>query len=536
MTRDARAAGAPPGPGVYIMRDAAGEVIYIGKAKNLKSRVSSYFVGSHDAKTASLVEKVASIEYVLQDKESEAFLLESNLIKRHRPRYNIELKDQQRYTYLRITDEKYPRLVVARRTRGGGFMGAGRVYGPFTRGSSKVLTIGSLRKAFKVRICKTLPKRACLEYHLGNCDAPCEFESAAREYAGNIADLKSVLRGGTAAREFTSRLKAEMDEASAALQFERAMGIRDTLWRLGALHEGQSVERPEGTPDEDYVAIRRDEAGGVALVMTMRGVRGVIRDTERFEFDLVADNTLANFVYQYYTTRVTPRYVVASEAPGGTASLEAALSSACGHDVSIVVPRGGKRLKVIGMLLRSLDVVRAARAAPGMAELRDALGLARAPRAIECFDISNHGEDYAVGAMSRLVDGEPDRGGYRNFRIRTVSGRDDYAMIAEVVKRRYSRLADEGGPMPDLVLIDGGRGQLRAAIGALEDAGVEVACASIAKRDEEVFVPGRAAPVRLDRRGAALQALQRARDEAHRIGVRHNRRLRAPRGERRARA
>jgi len=180
--------------------------------------------------------------------------------------------------------------------------------------------------------------------------------------------------------------------------------------------------------------------------------------------------------------------------------------------------------------------VRAARAAPGMAEPRDALGLERAPRAIECFDISNHGDDYAVGAMSRLVDGEPDRGGYRNFVIRTVSGRDDYAMMAEVVRRRYSRLADEGGPMPDLVLIDGGRGQLRAALGALEDAGVEVPCASIAKREEEVYVPGRDAPVRLDRRSPALHALQRARDEAHRIGVRHNRRLRAPRRERRGRA
>ncbi len=536
MTADARAAGAPDGPGVYIMHDAEDTVIYIGKAKNLKNRVSSYFVGAHDTKTEHLIEKVARIEYVLTSSDIEAFLLESNFIKRYRPQYNIELKDQQRYTYLRITDEKYPRLAVTRRTRKGDFVGKGRVYGPFARGSSKVLTIGSLRKAFKVRICKTLPKRACLEYHLGNCDAPCEFEDAQREYAGHMDDLKAVLRGGEAARKFAARLRSEMEEASASLQFERAIGIRDTLERLGALHEGQNVERPATTPDEDYVGVRTDDSGQTALVMTMRGVRGVIRDTERFEFDLVADNTLASFVYQYYTTREVPRYIVASEEPGDARTLEAALGEACGHDVSVVVPRSGKRRNVIDMILRSLDVVRTARLAPGLAELRDALGMARAPRTIECFDISNHGDDYAVGAMSRLVDGEPDRSGYRNFRIRTVSGRDDYAMIAEVVRRRYSRLADEGAAMPDLVLIDGGKGQLGAALGALEDVGVSLTCASIAKREEEVFVAGSDAPLRLDRHGAALHTLQRARDEAHRIGVRHNRRLRAPRTARRGRA
>ena len=526
MTYDPRIAHMPRSPGVYIMRDARGTVLYIGKAKNLRNRLRSYFVGSHDAKTAHLVGKIGGIEFVLTRNEAEAFLLESNLIKRHRPRYNIELKDQQRYTYLKITDEKYPRLVVARRTRGGGFVGRGKVYGPFTRGSSKLLTIGSLRKAFKVRVCKTLPKKACLEYHLGNCDAPCEFASAQAEYATHIADLSAVLRGGAPAREFASKLRDEMARASASLEFERALGIRDTLARLGALREGQSVERHPGAPDEDYVGLARIRDGQTALVMTIKQVRGVIRDTERFEFDLMADNTLSNFVYQYYTTRAVPRYVVVSEPLERASSLESALEDLCDHAVSIVVPRRGRRRNIIAMIINSLETVREEGAAPGLSELRRALMLPSIPHVIECFDISNHGADYAVGAMSQLVGGAVSKSGYRHFRIRAVKGRDDYAMIKEVVRRRYVRLAGEGAALPDLVLVDGGKGQLRSALDALDEASVEIPCASLAKRQEEVFVPGRAEPMILERGSDALMVLQRARDEAHKFGVSYNRRVR----------
>ena len=526
MTFVHRAASVPPGPGVYVMRDRGGQILYVGKAKSLRRRIGSYFSRSLDIKTARLVEKIDDIEYIVTKTESEAFLLESNLIKRYRPRYNIELKDQQRYTYLRITDEEYPRLLVARRTRGGGFVGRGRVYGPFTRGSSKLLTIGSLRKAFKIRICSKLPKKACLEYHLGNCDAPCEFASAAGEYAGHVADLKAVLKGGEEARRFAAGLRAEMERASESLEFERALGIRDTLARLGALHEGQSVERAGAAPDEDYIGMIEARGGQSALVMTIKQVRGVICGTERFEFDIMADNTLSNFVYQYYTTRSVPRYVVMNRLPEESASLEAELARACGHDVSITVPRGGKRRDMIAMILRSLETVRTAGTAPGLGELEAALRLPAAPDIIECFDISNHGADYAVGAMSRLVGGWPDKSGYRRFRIRTVKGRDDYAMIYETVRRRYVRLAGEGGAMPGLVLIDGGRGQLGSALRALADASVTVPCASIAKREEEVFVPGRSEPIVLGRDSDALQVLRRARDEAHRFGVSYNRAIR----------
>ena len=531
MTFDIGKITVPSDPGIYIMRDEKNDTLYIGKTKNLKNRVKSYFVGSHDIKTVRLVEKIHNIEFVLTRNEAEAFLLESSLIKQYRPRYNIELKDQQRYTYLKITDELYPRLVVARRTRGGKFIGKGKVYGPFTRGSSKLLTIGSLRKAFKVRICKTLPKKACLEYHLGNCDAPCEFKPAQKQYTKHIEELNAVLHGGKPAKEFTARLHKQMQKASASLEFERALGIRDTLERLGALYEGQSVERLGASPDEDFVGMLRTNNNGTALVMTVKQIRGVIRDTERFSFDIMADNTLSNFVYQYYTTRKVPRYIVSSQQLESAAKLEKILAKSCGHDVSIVVPVRGKRMDIIKMIMKSLETVRMAGAQPGLVELRDVLGLPGIPRVIECFDISNHGADYAVGAMSCLVNGQTDTSRYRRFKIRTVSGRDDYAMIFEVIRRRYMRLADQGTKLPDLVLIDGGRGQLNAAIRALEEVSIKIPCASLAKRIEEVFVPNHKEAIILGPQSDELQVLQRARDEAHRFGVSYNRRVRKSRME-----
>ena len=516
-------AAVPDQSGVYLMKDSKGSIIYIGKAKSLKKRIRSYFARNQDFKTQKLVEKIADIEFVLTDGESEAFLLESNLIKRHRPMYNIELKDQQRYTYLRITNEKYPRLLVTRRTRTGKFLGEGKVYGPFTHGSSKLLTVGTLRKAFKIRICKTLPKKACLEYHLGNCEAPCEFAWAQEKYGRHVEDLGRVLMGRDGMAEFSARLKEEMAEAAERQQYERALEIRDTLQRLGSLRSEQKMEYAGSMPDEDYFGIRIE--GGTALVMTLKQRHGVIRDTDRFSFDAMADNTFGNFLFQYYTTHAIPKSIIASEMPDNAAVLKRLLSDNAGFDVCITAPKGGKRRQMIRLIMRNIDLIQSSGAQPGIAELQEALKLKRAPRVIECFDISNHGSDYAVGAMSRFVDGVPDKSGYRKFRIRTVHGRDDYAMIAEVVGRRYRRLKREGGQMPDIVLIDGGPGQLGAAKGALRGAGVSLECISIAKRLEEVFDSGgRVAGIPKDSGGSKI--LQHARDEAHRFGVAYNRKLR----------
>lgn len=524
MTFDISKTSIPTHPGIYLMKDENGNIIYIGKAKNLKNRVKSYFLKNQNYKTQKLVEKITDIEFVLTDSEGEAYILESNMIKRYRPIYNIELKDQQRYTYLRLTDEKYPRLLVARRMRTGKFFGNGKVFGPFTSGSSKLLTIGTLRKAFKIRICKTLPKKACLEYHLGNCEAPCEFKEAQKKYPRHISNLELILKGKKQMSEFAQKLKNDMKQASDSLDYERAKEIRDTLQRLGSLQTKQKMEYVENAPDEDFFGIKIEEQ--MALVMSLKQTHGVIRDRDRYSFDLVGDNSFGNFLYQYYTTHSIPKNIVVSKIPENRQFLESMLSKKAGFDVKIIHPLRGKRKEMIELVLKNITLIQSKGCEPGISELQERLQLQNLPRVIECFDISNHGAQYAVGSMSRFVDGKPDKSGYRKFKIKTVKGRDDYAMIAEIVKRRYFRVSENNEELPNLILIDGGKGQLKAAERSLQSVNVKVPCASLAKQNEEVFLPKQKNAIRIPSDSYALKILQYARDEAHRFGVAYNRNLR----------
>ncbi len=510
----------PPRSGIYIMKDDKSNILYIGKAKNLKNRVKSYFVKNQNYKTQKLVEKIKDIEFVITDNEEEAFLLESNMIKRYRPPYNIELKDQQRYTYLRITNEEFPRLMVARRTRTGEFLGGGRIYGPFTHGSSKMLSIGLLRKTFKIRICKRLPKEACLEYHLGNCEAPCQFKDAQEQYSKHIADLEDILKGKQRLEDFVAKLEEEMKEASYNLRYEQAKEIRETLQRLQNLQTKQKMETVRGS-DEEYFGIKiRDQT---AYIMSLRQTHGVIKDRNRFSFDMVGDNSFSSFLSQYYSSNPIPKFIVTSETPTKKEILEEILSRSTGFKVNIVVPSGGKRREMIRLVMRNIDLLLSKGIDPAVIEIQEKLKLESIPRTIECFDISNHGTDYAVGSMSCFVDGKPSKSGYRKFRIKTVHGRDDFAMINEVVKRRYLRLRQESSEMPDLILIDGGRGQLNAALGALKTAGVGIPIISLAKENEEIYHPNLKSPIVLPKNNSALKVLQHARDEAHRFGVMYNR-------------
>ena len=523
MALDISTLSIPSHSGIYIMKDSKSAILYIGKAKNLKNRVRSYFVKNQNYKTQKLVEKIHDIEFVLTDNEEEAFLLESNMIKRYRPPYNIELKDQQRYTYLRITNEEFPRLMVARRTRTGEFLGGGNVYGPFTHGSSKMLSIGLLRKTFKIRICKRLPKEACLEYHLGNCVAPCQFDKGRKRYPEHIAELESILKGKQRLGDFVVRLESEMKEASSSLQYERAKEIRETLQRLQNLQTRQKMETVSNT-DEEYFGIRIREQ--TAHVMSFRKTRGVIKDRNKFSFDLVGDNSFSNFLSQYYSTNAIPKHIVVSEMPDKKDILEEIFSRSVGFRVNIAIPSSGKRKEMLNLILRNIDLALSKGADPSVVELQEKLGLDSIPNRIECFDISNHGADYAVGSMSCIVDGKPLKSGYRKFKIKTVTGRDDFAMINEIVKRRYLRLRQEKSKMPDLVLIDGGRGQLHAAHDALRSAGVKIPVVSLAKENEEIYQYGHKSPIVLPKNSSALKVLQHARDEAHRFGVAYNRALR----------
>jgi len=482
----------PINPGIYLMKDSGGKIIYIGKAKNLKNRVKSYFLKNQNYKTQKLVENISDIEFILTDNESEAFLLESNMIKKYRPKFNIELKDQQRYTYLRISDEKYPRLLVTRRTRDGKFLGKGKTFGPFTQGSSKLLTIGTLRKAFQIRICKTLPKKVCLEYHLGNCEGPCEFKDAQERYPKHVSALEQVLKGNNETKIFTKKLEEEMHQAAKIHQFERAKDIRDTLIRLGSLQTKQKMEYVKNS-DEEYFGIGIKEQ--TATIMNFRMINGVIRDSDKFFFDLVGDNSFSNFLYQYYSTHKIPKFILVSILPSNQKLLESLLSEQAGFTVKILKPSKGKKRDIVNLILKNIKLIHSKGSEPGLVELKEILNLPEIPNVIECFDISNHGTDFAVGSMSRFVDGKPHKSGYRKFKIKTVTGRDDFAMIEEIIKRRYYRLLEEHSELPDLILIDGGKGQLNAAMKSLESLGLKLSCISLAKENEEVYIPKNKNPI-----------------------------------------
>ena len=523
----------PEQPGVYLMKDSAGGIIYIGKAKNLRKRISSYFIRQDlklGWKTSRLVSRIADIDFVVTDNEIEAFLLESNLIKRYRPVFNIELKDQQRYTYLKITDEAFPRLLVARRNRAGEFTGPkGKIYGPFVRGSSKYLTVGLLRKLFKVRVCNRLPKAPCLQYFIKNCDAPCIANVMREQYMTNIVALQNILEGKSSIDMFVEKMHAEMKRASELGDYERAKEVRDTLYRLNNLRIKQKMEKAVNrNHDEEYISILKDTKKGVAHVMALRRTRGVISDRKKFEFDLVGDNSLSSFLLQYYSSiPVIPRFVYVNEDLEDKQVLEMSLEKIAGHNVcvfNVEKTLTKDKRQLMDLIMRNLSIYIEKGYDPAVVELKNALKLTSMPEVIDCFDVSNLGISIAVGSCVRFINGKPSKSLYRRFNITTVVGQNDFAMIGELVRRRYSSVGEK---LPDLILIDGGRGQLGAAVMSLRSLGIsDVPCISLAKENEEIYVPSFKEPIVLPKSNSGLKMLQHARDEAHRFGLAYNIKLR----------
>ena len=536
----------PQDPGVYLMKDHEGKIIYIGKAKNLHKRVSSYFLKQDSSsnnnnnqynnnwKTSQLVRKIVDIDFIVTDNEIEAFLLESNLIKRYRPVFNIELKDQQRFTYLKITDETFPRLLVARRNRNGDFYEPkGKIYGPFVRGSSKFLTIGLLRKLFKIRICDKLPKKPCLEYFIKNCDAPCINNIARSEYMKNVFALQEILEGKSSIEKFVNDMKNEMERASELQQYEKAKEIRDTLHRLNNLRIKQKMEKAVNhNSDEEYIGILKDIARGIAHVMTLRRTHGVISDSKKFEFDLIGDNSLTAFLSQYYSTApIIPRFVYVNEDIESKNVLEASIERLADHAVSITKISKDFQVKekrqLMDLLTRNLILYTEKGYDPSIIDLKNIIHLPTIPAIIDCFDISNFGTSFAVGSCTRFVNGQPNKAGYRKFKIKTIPSQNDFAMIEEIVSRRYllTEKTDQD-QMPDLIVIDGGKGQLHSAIHAIHELGIDIPCISLAKENEEICVPYSNKPIILPKSSSALKLLQHIRDEAHRFGLAYNVNLR----------
>jgi len=525
----------PYEPGVYLMKNKEGNIIYIGKAKNLRKRVLSYFTqkGSSETsnwKTSKLVSKIEDIEFLVTDNEIEAFLLESNLIKQYRPLFNIDLKDQQRYTYLKISDERFPRLLVARRNRDGKFMGIkGKVFGPFVHGSSKYLTIGLLRKIFKIRICNTLPKRPCLEYFINNCDAPCINNVTQGEYMNNVQSLENILSGKKSIEDFIEKMQYDMISASNSLDYEKAKAIRDTVSRLENLRSRQKIEHSiSSRSEEEYIGIMYDLLQSKAHILILRRYRGVIRDRKKYQFDLIGDNSFSTFLSQYYYSKSTvPRFIYVNEDPGSKEALEKSLERIASHKVNIIRLSNRmdlERKQLMDLVVRNLSNYVSKGFEPALFDLKKVLNLESLPKIIDCFDISNLGLSIAVGSCVRFVNGIPEKSFYRKFKIKTIKDQNDFAMIGEIVGRRYAK--EDKLNLPNLVLIDGGKGQLHSAINSLIKLGLKIPCISIAKEREEIFVANSPFPTVIPKTSKSLKILQYLRDEAHRFGLNYNIKLR----------
>jgi len=503
----------PAEPGCYLFSDEGGNVIYVGKARNLRKRVSSYF-SRHDLdpKTARLVDAIAGIDFIVTDTEVEAFILENTLIKKHQPKYNIDLKDSKTYAYIHITDEPFPRIHVAR-----GPDGNGRYYGPFVSARERDDLLRLLKSLFGLRSCRRLPRRACLRAHIGSCSAPCIGRIGEEEYGERVRRAEAVLKGDIGGLIRT--LRDEMAAYAERLDYERAMDLRDQITALERLRERQHVDRQK-TYNEDIINYIRSD--GTVYLMLFNVDRGTLAGKHQYTFD-ETEGFLEEFLARYYADHEPPEEVILPEPVDDAVAIY--LSHLRGGKVRLVVPQRGEKKNLLDLVRKNVEITFFGDRIK-LEELRSRLHLPSLPVAIECFDISHLSGTAMVGSMVRFYCGKPDRRNYRRFRIRSVEGIDDFAAIAEVVRRRYTRLKKEGGELPDLILIDGGKGQLTAATAVLRELGVSIPIAAIAKREEEVFIPGFSHPLPLDRHEKASLFIQEIRDEAHRFAITYHRNLR----------
>ncbi|MCL6431177.1 MAG: excinuclease ABC subunit UvrC [Anaerolineae bacterium] len=533
----------PAKPGVYIMKDVEGRIIYVGKAVNLRNRVRSYFHTplSQPPKVQRLVGDVSTVEYIVAASELEALILECNLIKKHRPRYNVRLKDDKRYPYIRISmQDDYPRLTITRRMLNDG----ARYFGPYTNSRAVHTTLELVRKIFPYVTCKReitgKDKRACLYYHMGRCPGPCIGAISREDYRELMQQIALFLEGRQG--QIQESLRRRMMAAAEALDFEQAARLRDQLAAIEAVIERQRVVS-ESLSDQDVIAFARDDGQACVQVFFVRDGKLIGRDyfvlTGALDED--ARSIMSSFVKQFYdgAAYVPPEIVLQSRVDEWLV-IEEWLRSKRGTKVALRVPRRGPKHELVKMAAENaaetLANLRAqwereeTRYTEALTELQAAIGLAEPPARIECYDISNLQGVSATGSMVVFGKGLPRKQDYRHFRIKTVPGADDYAMMREVLRRRFRRTQAEGAGggkasrwavLPDLLIVDGGLGQLNVATAVLSEMGLShIQAAALAKREEELYLPGRSEPLRLPRDSQALFLLQRIRDEAHRFARR----------------
>jgi excinuclease ABC subunit C len=519
----------PDLPGVYLWKDAAGQVLYVGKAKSLRSRVRSYFGSDHDAsvKTQHLVRLIRDVETIVVPSEAHALILENNLIKEYRPRFNIALRDDKSYPYIKVTvNEPYPRVFVTRRFESDG----GRYFGPYTDVGAMRRALNVVKRIFTVRSCRydmpaEMPERACLDWHIGRGKETCLRLQSPADYRAMIADVVHFLDGRP--DEVTRRVRELMESAAERLDFERAAELRDALLKLETIEEPTVVMQVEGG-DRDVIGFARDGDDACVAILRIRGGKLLARD-HRYLANAEGepdDEILVAYLLQHYQHHAERARELLL--PFDLREFEV-VQAALPASRMLVPQRGGKReLMDLAMqnarhLLEELKLTTDesdARATDPVYDLQRELGLAVVPRSFVCFDISHAQGRDTVASMVWFENGRPKRAEYRKFKVEGEWGNDDFASMNEVVTRYFSRRVAESQPLPDLCVIDGGKGQLHAAQDALAAIGLgTLPLASLAKKDEEVFLPGRSESLRLSRRSPGLRLLQMARDEAHRFAV-----------------
>ncbi|MFN8594388.1 MAG: excinuclease ABC subunit UvrC [Thermomicrobiales bacterium] len=534
-------------PGVYLMKDVRGTVIYVGKAMRLRDRVRSYFQSQRhiDAKTRELVRHIVDFEVIRTDTPTEALILENELIKRYQPRYNVMLKDSKTYPYLKITNEEWPRILSTRRIVDDG----GRYFGPYTSAGSAYQTLNLLNRLFPYRKCDkriTGNEEVCLYYHLQQCTAPCIAAVDRPTYMRAIDDAALFLNGQ--ASTILASLQEEMTQASDAWNFERAAELRDRISAIEHVLERQKIVSPNHD-NADVVAVAKGEGGDAGVqVGFLRG--GRLLGSEFFPMQARVEDPpqqiLSSFVSQFYAdSALVPRSILLAYDldEGDRELLSGWLAERRGGAVELVTPKRGRKRELVEMVTKSaaenLEQSRLKflsdeqRMTAALTDLAAALDLPRLPRRIECFDISNlHGTN-PVASMIVFEDGRPAKKEYRRFTIKTVEGSNDFAMMKEVITRRFRHAAaeapeDKWASVPDLVIVDGGKGQLSAALEGLTDAAwTDQPIVALAKENEELYLPGISEPVILPRDSQALFLVQRVRDEAHRFAVSFHRQRRS---------
>ncbi len=535
----------PTSPGVYLFKNAQGKVIYIGKAKNLRNRVRTYFQrsGHADPKTARLMSQVVDLDLLVTDSEIESLILEANLVHEYKPRYNVRLKDDKHYPYIKITNEPFPRVLIVRRME----KDSADYFGPYTVARGMRRTYELLTRLFKIRTCNLVlppPKgktyEVCLDYRINRCGGPCAGLQSQEEYAESVKSVTMVLSGRS--KELVSRLTERMHAASKAMNFEQAAEIRDQVEAIRSVIARQHVDIGE-IVDRDIVSIAREDKDAVAVVMQIR--EGVLIGRQDFRLTALSEDSdetiLETFFTQYYNHQPNlPDEICISRELPQVRLLQRWLRKLKGAKVTIFTPKIGAKQKLVDLAARNARLLldelliqkrqQSERTSKMVTTLQEELGLSSAPRTMVCFDISNIGETDAVGSCVYFDNGQPKKNQYRHFRIKGRVGQDDYRMMREVVGRYFHRLRKEDRDPPNLVVLDGGKGQLSSALAELNSLGFASQPAiALAKRLEEVFLPGRPDAMTISRSSPALMLLKRIRDEAHRFAITYGRKVRQKR-------